>query len=112
MSSRELSQTAGDGDGSPPVPPADRPAARFGDIIENGWASLTNPTRQGFFVREFHRSGKMNPGRTWEVTDGNGLFWELKPTGDHKITVKPALSGGMGRAPCPSQTADDVPGTN
>lgn len=65
--------------------------AKFGDAVENGWASEANPTRVGYFVREFRRPrGQMNPGLTWEITDGNGKFWELMPTGDHKITVTSA----------------------
>lgn len=59
----------------------------FGDIIENGWASAGNPTRTGFFVREGCRSGRMNAGRYFEVTDGNGKFWELPLGSDYKITV-------------------------
>ena len=61
--------------------------AQFGDIIENGWASDDNPTRTGFFVREGRRTGKMNPGHYFEVTDGAGKFWELPVDKDHKITV-------------------------
>jgi len=65
--------------------------AKFGDLVENGWASEENPTRVGYFVREFTPPRRqMNPGLTWEITDGNGKFWELKPTGDHQITVTPA----------------------
>lgn len=41
---------------------------QFGDIVENGWASETNPLRRGIFVRDC--------GRTWEFTDGQGGFWE------------------------------------
>lgn len=63
---------------------------RFGDTIENGWASEDNPTRVGIFVREGRRTGRLNPGRYFEVTDGNGKFWELPVTTDHKITVTPA----------------------
>lgn len=62
---------------------------RFGDIIENGWASERNPTRTGYFVREGRRTGRMNPGRYFEVTDGAGKFWELPVDRDHKITVRP-----------------------
>lgn len=70
---------------------SERLKAKFGDLVENGWASEGNPTRIGYFVREFTRPRKqMNPGLTWEITDGNGKFWELKPTGEHKITVTPA----------------------
>ncbi|WP_395443622.1 hypothetical protein [Caulobacter sp. UC70_42] len=69
----------------------ERARAKFGDTIENGWASEANPTRVGYFVREFTvPRGQMNPGLTWEITDGKGKFWRLKPTGDHKITVTPA----------------------
>ncbi len=61
--------------------------AKFGDVVENGWASENNPTRVGFFVRAGKRTGRMNAGKFWEITDGKGKFWELMPTGDHKITV-------------------------
>lgn len=64
---------------------------RFGDIITNGWASEDNPTRVGLFVREGRRTGRMNPGRYFEVTDGEGKFWELPLGRDHKITVRPAV---------------------
>lgn len=62
---------------------------RFGDIIENGWASEANHTHVGFFVREGRRTGRMNAGRYFEVTDGAGRFWELPVDRDHKITVRP-----------------------
>lgn len=68
--------------------------AKFGDLVENGWASEANPTRTGYFVREFRRPhGRMNAGLTWEITDGKGKFWELSPVGDHKITVTPRHQG-------------------
>jgi hypothetical protein len=63
-------------------------APQFGDTVENGWASEDNPTRVGLFVREGRRTGRLNRGRYWEITDGNGKFWELSPTGDHKIAVR------------------------
>lgn len=69
----------------------------FGDVVENGWASERNPTRRGFFVRAFIRKGRMNPGLTWEITDGKGKFWELKP--DERVAVTPAyrLRSGLTR---------------
>lgn len=71
-----------------------RLTAKFGDLVENGWASADNPTRVGYFVREFRRTGRLNPGLTWELTDGKGAFWEVKPVatslGEHKLTVTPA----------------------
>lgn len=58
--------------------PADRASnPRFGDPITNPWASDDNPAKHGLFVREFRRAGRLNPGTIWEVTDGNGKFWEI-----------------------------------
>lgn len=70
----------------PGLSPELRP--RFGDIIENGWASEDSPIRVGFFVREGRRTGRMNPGRYFEVTNGNGRLWEVPVDRDHKITVR------------------------
>lgn len=70
-----------------PRPDLKTPA--FGDIVENGWASEDNPTRRGYFVRAFRRTGRMNAGLKWEITDGKGKFWELMPLGDHRISVSP-----------------------
>jgi len=63
----------------------------FGDVVENGYASEDNPTRRGFFVRAFKRTGRMNPGLTWEITDKLGKFWEIQPAiiGE-RLTVVPA----------------------
>ena len=49
---------------------------KFGDILENPFASTDNPHKKGIFVKEFRRTGKLNPGLIWELTDGNGNFWE------------------------------------
>lgn len=42
---------------------------KFGDIIENHWASKTNPIRRGIVVR-------VDP-KTIYCTDGKGKFWNL-----------------------------------
>lgn len=42
---------------------------KFGDIIENGWASENNPRRLGVVVKP--RCASIN------CTDGNGDFWDL-----------------------------------
>ena len=63
----------------------------FGDVVENGWASEDNPTRRGFFVRAFKVAGRMDPGLTWEITDGKGKFWTFKPRDiGERLTVVPA----------------------
>lgn len=61
---------------------------RFGDLVENGWASEENPTRRGFFVREIRNGAR----RTWEITDGKGKFWRCPLDSDHKLTWAPAAS--------------------
>lgn len=71
----------------------ERAAPRFGDVVENDYASPDNPTRRGYFVREFKRTGKLNPGLTWEVTDGDGKFWELQPRViGERLTVTPSAT--------------------
>lgn len=59
---------------------------KFGDIVENGWASDTNPTKRGFVVRVGNRRGRMNAGPFVEMTDGKGAFWECPISKDHKLT--------------------------
>lgn len=63
---------------------------KFGDLIENGYASEDNPTRRGYFVRAFRRTGKLNAGLTWEVTDRKGKFWTLPVHGNDRLIVTPA----------------------
>lgn len=55
---------------------------RFGDRVENEWASETNPTRIGIFVEKVHDGYRM--------TDGNGFFWVacMKP---HRLRVLPNI---------------------
>lgn len=48
---------------------------KFGELVRNVYASERNPTRDGFFVREFVRRGRLNPGHICEVTNGKGKFW-------------------------------------
>lgn len=51
----------------------------FGDVVVNHWASHDNPRRTARFVRVVRRRGRMNPGLSWQVTDGRGSFWEVLP---------------------------------
>lgn len=44
---------------------------KFGDMVENGWASENNPRRVGIFVRK--KVSQNMP--CWELTDGKGDFW-------------------------------------
>lgn len=59
---------------------------KFGDLLENGWAGEGNPRRIGIFVRTLIRTGRLNPGRYFVMTDGKGDFWEQGAESDHKLT--------------------------
>ena len=52
---------------------------KFGDIVENEWASKDNPRRIGIFVRHCKRD--------IEVTDGKGTFWHTMKDKDSKTFV-------------------------
>ena len=60
------------------------PTPKFGATVTNLVASECNPTRTGYFVRSGSRTGRMNTGPWWEITDGRGKFWQVDPvTGRH-----------------------------
>lgn len=52
---------------------------KFGDTIVNDVASDENPHKTGIFVRAIRRTGRLNPGVWWQITDGRGSFWESPP---------------------------------
>jgi hypothetical protein len=60
-----------------------RKELKFGDIIENGWASERNPTRFGIVVRVKER--------TIECTNGEGKFWELVFDKESRIAIRGSI---------------------
>ena len=50
---------------------------KFGDKAMNKWASPQNPQRFGTFVEIIKRTGRMNAGTRYRLTDRKGKFWEL-----------------------------------
>lgn len=52
---------------------------KFGERVENPVAGPANPRRIGMFVRTVRRSGRLNPGTWWQLTDGQGDFWLSNP---------------------------------
>lgn len=62
------------------------PKLKFGDIVENGWASEDNPIRTGIFIR-FRKipHGQMNAGYQASLTDGKGRFWETSAGKENKL---------------------------
>jgi hypothetical protein len=55
-----------------------RKTLKFGDIIENGWASENNPHKFGIVVKA--------RGHSINCTDGAGEFWDL--VFDHSTKIK------------------------
>lgn len=51
---------------------------KFGDIVENGWASEDNPRRKGVFVRTKEKG--------YEMTNMKGDFW-LSAKDNQKLSV-------------------------
>ena len=48
----------------------------FGDWFTGIYASDDNPTKHGMYVRTIRRTGRMNNGTFYELTDGKGEFWQ------------------------------------
>lgn len=67
----------------------------FGDEPSGVWRLVLEKIDDGY---------EFGPAGVQEFVEADGRLTEVSFSFD--------LSGGMGRAPCPSQTADDVPGTN
>jgi hypothetical protein len=53
---------------------------KFGDLIENHYASEDNPRRKGVFVKK-NREGHL------EITDGKGSFWLSAADNDKLVKI-------------------------
>lgn len=47
----------------------------FAEWFINTAASVGNPTKHGMYVRTVRRTGRVNAGTFYELTDGEGDFW-------------------------------------
>lgn len=56
-----------------------RKKLKFGDIIENGWASERNPIRFGIVIKV--------KDKTIHLTNGEGKFWDLCFDKESKIEI-------------------------
>lgn len=59
---------------------------KFGDMIRGNFASETNPIRDGIYVRTINRTGRVNNGKHYQLTDGKGKFWEFEA--EHTTILK------------------------
>lgn len=73
---------------------ADSRPPKFGELIMGIWASEDNPQRIGRYVETIRRSGRLNPGTWYRLTDGKGHFWSYEA--DQTLFV-PAQNGETSR---------------
>lgn len=78
---------------------------RYGDLIENGWASRDNPKRFGYFSETVTRGGKVNRGTYMRLTDKKGKFWEC-PRKDPRFLSKVTNHGQVSIESLPSSPSD------
>ncbi|MGG3452539.1 hypothetical protein, partial [Paenibacillus rhizolycopersici] len=57
---------------------------KFGDLIENHYASEDNPRRKGIFI-------KKNSKGHFEMTDGKGSFWLSAADNDRLVQIGSVL---------------------
>jgi len=75
---------------------------KFGDIIKGIHASDSNPQRYGYYVETISRNGRVNSGKFYRCTNGNGNFWEypISATKAQKIVTEKIIP------PVPSRNFD------
>ena len=72
------------------------PEPKFGEWLRGIYASESNPHRDGMYVRTIRRTGRLNPGVHYEVTDGNGLFWQYPAQSVERLDRQVAAALRMG----------------
>lgn len=50
---------------------------KFGDMVENAYAAVSNPHKFGYFVKKYRITGRLNPGVWVTLTDKKGNFWDI-----------------------------------
>ena len=91
------------------------PEPKFGEWLRGIYASESNPHRDGMYVRTIRRTGKLNPGVHYEVTDGNGKFWQYPAQSVERLATPPAVqpAGAESAAqPCEDDCHEFVPFAN
>ena len=77
----------------------------FGESIRGIWASEDNPIRDGRYVETVVRTGRMNRGAFYRLTNGKGKFWEFPAEDTVFLTEpdqgKPLDTAVQTRAYCP-----------
>lgn len=53
----------------------------FGERLRGVYASKDNPIRDGYYVKTVVRTGRLNPGTFYQLTDKKGKFWSYPAAG-------------------------------
>ena len=90
------------------------PEPKFGDWLRGIYASESNPHRDGMYVRTIHRTGRVNAGKFYELTDGKGNFWQYPAQSMERLAAQAAaVRGGEAVAqPCEDDCHEFVPFAN
>lgn len=67
---------------------------KFGDWMKNTSASESNPIRFGMFVEVITRTGRVNRGKFFRLTNGKGEFWMVPPDACELVDRDSAEIGG------------------
>jgi len=62
---------------------------KFGEWFRGIYASEDNPIRDGMYVRTIRRTGRLNRGTFYELTNLKGKFWEFPRDGVVRIEAPP-----------------------
>lgn len=66
---------------------------KYGDRLRGIHASESNPQRDGFYVETVRRTGRMNAGKSYRLTDGKGHFWEYPAESTEPVDATPRTPG-------------------
>lgn len=50
---------------------------KLGEWLRGIYASENNPIRDGMYVETVTRTGRVNPGKFYRLTNGKGKFWNF-----------------------------------
>jgi hypothetical protein len=89
---------------------------KFGEKIRGIWAGDDNPIRDGMYVETIRRTGRVNRGIWYRLTNGKGKFWEFEAKDTVFLTIERReddgvicrVCGGKDHFPehCPSWESD------
>ena len=71
------------------LPRGDTRNPAFGEWMRGVFASESNPIRDGMYVETIKRTGRVNRGTWYRLTDGNGRFWEFQAKSTVFLTPYP-----------------------